>query len=223
MTILEELSILKYLQNFIKMGVTETRLLLGLAKMDFHIMSYDWEMPDDDIARLKQKVALLIEQATVNEEPTAKPEYDARKKQVYGRVYLHNGVQGFEYVQASFGGPPPIGPLEITLSDPIQGCPRRVKLNLTTAEAEAEVSSAVDPALLNDFEDYSATTDGDRAPADTDAEQGGRGIASFESEAPGDHARVATRSHRRSTRLCDCFDCYELTRRQYRIPLAFLR
>jgi hypothetical protein len=31
-------------------------------------------------------------------------------------------VQSFEYALASFGGPPPVGSIEVVFSDPIEGC-----------------------------------------------------------------------------------------------------
>lgn len=93
----------------ISMGVTETRLLLRLKSMDFQIMSYDWNLPDEDIARLRTHVDMLIIKATVVEDESIKIDYDARNRLLYGRIYLPSAVQSFEYKQASFGAPPPIG------------------------------------------------------------------------------------------------------------------
>lgn len=91
------------------MGVTETRLLLRLKSMDFQIMSYDWNLPDEDIARVRAHIDTLIIKATVVEDDSIKIDYDTRNKLLYGRIYLPSAVQSFEYKQASFGAPPPLG------------------------------------------------------------------------------------------------------------------
>jgi hypothetical protein len=104
------------------MGVTETRLLLKLSAMDFQIMSMDWaDFSPDKISRLKQRIQELYQMAIVPE-VEVRPELEARKKLTYGRIYLPNGVQSFEYSLASFGGPPPLGPLTLTLSKTLLEC-----------------------------------------------------------------------------------------------------
>jgi hypothetical protein len=47
---------------------------------------------------------------------------DERHKYKLGRVYIPGFVKSFEYTSASFGLPPPIGPLPIVLADPLDGC-----------------------------------------------------------------------------------------------------
>ena len=106
--VLKELNISSFFDTFVGMGVVETRLLLQLGHTDFSIMSWDWEMPQDDINRLREYVKLLIAQATVPEQDESKEkEYNERGKLTYGRMYIANAVQSFEYTLASFGVPPP--------------------------------------------------------------------------------------------------------------------
>lgn len=121
--VLAELDMTSYLRHFVKMGVTETRLLLKLSSMDFQIMSMDWGegFGKDAVARLKEKIAQLYELATVPQE-TTRPELEERKKLVYGRLYLPHGVQAMEYAQGSFGGPPPVGAVALRLSNTTLEC-----------------------------------------------------------------------------------------------------
>lgn len=113
---LDSLNISSYVPNMIKLGVTETVHLLKLSSMDYHIMSYDWNMPDHEIQLLKTQIDELRAVAVVYDD-TSHRNYDIRDKTNYGRVYIMNGVQSFEYMKASFGGSPPIGYREIVLAD----------------------------------------------------------------------------------------------------------
>lgn len=47
---------------------------------------------------------------------------DDRHKYKLGRVYIPGFVKSFEYTSASFGLPPPVGPLPVLLANPIDGC-----------------------------------------------------------------------------------------------------
>lgn len=123
--ILEELGLAQYFLNFVKMGVTETRLFLRLSPMDFRIMEIEWnDFTTEYSAKLKDKLAVLVTQATVKEEP-ARPELDDRNRLLYGRVYLANSVQSFEFARASFGGPPPIGTVQVVQENTMLGCDAR--------------------------------------------------------------------------------------------------
>jgi hypothetical protein len=124
MDVLEELQLKDYLKNFIKMGVTETRLLLRLSSMDFQMMSYDWpEFTQEKLAGLKEKIASLLELATIHDAPE-NPELEERRKLHYGRIYLQHGVTSYEYQIASFGSvDPPIGYLHLDAAHSPYACP----------------------------------------------------------------------------------------------------
>eukprot|EP01038_Epipyxis_sp_PR26KG_P008518 gene8518-11515_t len=129
--ILSDLDLDKYLPNFIRMGVTETRLLLRLTNMDFRIMSIEWEnFTEEDGKRLKDVINKMIIQATVVEE-AAKPDFSERNKLSYGRVYLEDSVQSYEFVTASYGGAPPIGKVSFIVSSPLDGCDNTTSYNYT--------------------------------------------------------------------------------------------
>ena len=121
--LLEEQGLTSYFPQLIKMGVTETHFLLRLTAMDYRIMLMDWEgITEEQVNRLKEKAAALYQLALVKEEAEA-PSFDERNKLKYGRVYVPGAVQNFEYVTASFGGPPPLGMLEVVLAPaPHYGC-----------------------------------------------------------------------------------------------------
>ena len=111
--VLESLGLTRFYNNFVKMGVYETRLLVRLSAMDFQIMSYDWDgITKEEILKLKEEIKSLIIQATVVED-VIRPEIAERKKLTYGRIYMIDSVQSYEYISASFGGPPNIGKLKI--------------------------------------------------------------------------------------------------------------
>ena len=115
--VLKELNISTFFNKFVEMGVVETRLLLQLGHTDFSIMSWDWEMPQEDINRLREHVKLMITKATIPEQDDSKAkEYNERGKLTYGRMYMANAVQSFEYTLASFGAPPsPMQTMEMVL------------------------------------------------------------------------------------------------------------
>jgi len=106
-------------------GVGETRHLLRLEKMDYHMMKFEWDGDGDgdadaDVELLKKKAAELLPLAIVTNDAPVVP--DDRHKHKLGRVYVPGFVKSFEYTSASFGLPPPIGPLPIMLADPLDGC-----------------------------------------------------------------------------------------------------
>lgn len=134
--LLEELNLSHFLKDFIKMGVTETRHMVRLKAMDFQIMLMDWnEFNQDDVKKLKDKILDMIKTATIIEEPK-RPDLDERSKLRYGRLYINEFVQSFEYVIASFGAPPPLGAFPLVLASqqeyvPLDGCVLPTNLNLT--------------------------------------------------------------------------------------------
>ena len=116
--VLTELNLLSFYDRFIRAGMVETRLLLRLGPTDFSIMSWDWEMPQEDINRLKDHINMLVIKATIPEQDDSKEKaLKERKKLVYGRIYMIDGVQSFEYSLASFGLPPPVGRMQLAMSD----------------------------------------------------------------------------------------------------------
>ncbi len=120
--ILQTLELSTFLKNFIKMGVTETRLLLRMTSMDFRMMEMEWEsMGKENVAKLKETIATLLIQATVPEEEP-RLELNERQKLIYGKVYLKNSVQSYEYSLASFGKSPPIGPQPLVTLPSEFGC-----------------------------------------------------------------------------------------------------
>jgi hypothetical protein len=75
----------QYLPYFYKMGVVDTRLLVRLGRMDFHIMEMDWpDITKQQVAKLKETVDQLIIQATVTVVNDESPEYSERKKLQFG-------------------------------------------------------------------------------------------------------------------------------------------
>lgn len=120
--VLAELEMTPHLRDFVAMGVTETRLLLKLSAMDFQIMTMDWkDFPKEQVAKLKGKIAQLLQMATIAH-VEERADLLARNKLTYGRIFLPNGVQAMEYSLASFGSPPPVGELKLTLSKSIIEC-----------------------------------------------------------------------------------------------------
>lgn len=124
--VLTELNLMSFYDRFIRAGMVETRLLLRLGPTDFSIMSWDWEMPQEDINRLKDHINILIIKATIPEQDDSKDKaLKERKKLVYGRIYMVDGVQSFEYSLASFGSSPPVGRMQLAMSDDVgneDGC-----------------------------------------------------------------------------------------------------
>lgn len=129
--ILTKLELIQYLPNFIKIGVTETRLLLRLTSMDYHLMSLEFDgITDNEIVKLKDMVNKLIIDATVIPEEE-KVDLSERNKLTYGRIYLSDSVQSYEYKSASFGGSPPIGKVELFIPTPEFGCDNNTDVNYT--------------------------------------------------------------------------------------------
>lgn len=82
---------------------------------------FEWDGDaEGDVELLKDKAAELLPLAVVTEVVAAGP--DDRHKYKLGRVYVPGFVKSFEYTSASFGLPPPVGPLPIMLADPLDGC-----------------------------------------------------------------------------------------------------
>ncbi|KAJ1416778.1 hypothetical protein B484DRAFT_454184 [Ochromonadaceae sp. CCMP2298] len=125
--ILEKLGLSRYMPNLIRMGVGETRLLVRLSSMDFQLMQIEWDISDEEVGALKIEVAALVVAATVPEE-VEQPEQKERDRLTYGRVYLPNAVQSFEYVSASFGGPPPVGRQRLQIPRGLVGCPKETEV-----------------------------------------------------------------------------------------------
>eukprot|EP01034_Spumella_vulgaris_P022410 gene22410-28534_t len=85
-------------------------------------MEIDWDsVTKDEISRLKDSIASLLIQATVPEE-TAPVDFSDRHKLVYGKIYLHDSVQSYDYSLASFGRIPPIGKQQLVLLPNEYGC-----------------------------------------------------------------------------------------------------
>ena len=121
--VLSEVNLLSYFDHFLRVGVVETRLLLRLGPTDFSIMSWDWQMPQEDINRLREHVAMMVVKATIPDvDDTTEKFLKERSTIVYGRIYIPDAVQSFEYSLASFGATPPIGPLQIAMAVPEDGC-----------------------------------------------------------------------------------------------------
>ena len=121
--LLETLGLTRFLKDFVKIGVTETRLLVRLSAMDFQLMSMDWNgITAEEIAKLKNEISALIIRATIPDEPITSPEVIERSKLTYGRVYMQDAIQSFEYVLGSFGGYPPIGRFSLQIPQDIYGC-----------------------------------------------------------------------------------------------------
>ncbi|CAE7714916.1 unnamed protein product, partial [Symbiodinium microadriaticum] len=123
-----------------KLGVTETRNLLRLKKMDYQMMVsvqtccfellvtealqiFDWDdaTAENDIKVMKEKAAELLEIATLKDDGK-RPEEDERKKHRSGRLYFPGFVQSFEYISASFGQIPPVGAMPLVFAEPLDGC-----------------------------------------------------------------------------------------------------
>jgi hypothetical protein len=122
LSVLDELDFKDYVKNFVKMGVSETRLLLKLSQMDFQMMQYDWpDFTDDKLKKLKEKIKALTEMATIPDIPE-NPELENRRKLQYGRIYLKHGVTSFEFRTGSFGGHPPHGLLHMDISTTVYEC-----------------------------------------------------------------------------------------------------
>lgn len=120
--ILESLGMTRFLKDLVKMGVTETRLLVRLSPMDFRMMAIEWDgVTTEEITKLKDEIAAMVILATVVEVPV-RPELAERGKLSYGRVYLPDAVQSHEYILGSFGTFPPIGKHKLEIPQSVYGC-----------------------------------------------------------------------------------------------------
>lgn len=119
--ILTELSLGSRLKDFVKNGISETRYLLRMTRMDFHLMEIDWGLEKSEINALKDKITELIAIATVKEEPVLQRNKE-RDSLRYGRIYIPDAVQSFEFLLASFGGIPALGPQTLCLAPNGDGC-----------------------------------------------------------------------------------------------------
>ena len=155
-TVLETLHISYMLNDFIRMGVTDTRLLLRLNAMDYQIMEMEWieerererervkdakQFTRKDLDALKAYAIQLKEKIT---ETKSDAKRDRKKEDMlstphrsdymsslqqrrsirYGRLYIANSVQSYEYVLATYGSlSPPVGPKRLTIigSNPEKG------------------------------------------------------------------------------------------------------
>lgn len=130
--IVEEIGLTHRLNDLYKMGVVDTRILLRLKKMDFHMMNMEWsDAKEEEINALKEAVERYAEQATVHEEQVQERDFSERNRLTFGRLHIPNSVQAFEYLSASFGSVPPIGVKEIVINDDIKGCSSATTQDLT--------------------------------------------------------------------------------------------
>ena len=115
----------KYLNNLIRMSIVDTRLLFLLSRMDYQMMMYEWDgVTKDEINYFEEvvkKYKEIAEQITV-EVFVPEIDYSERDTLKFGKLILPDSVQGFDYMQASFGGRPPIGMKKIKISNPEYGC-----------------------------------------------------------------------------------------------------
>lgn len=119
---LEGLNMSNHLQNVVRLGATETQHLFRLSDMDYRIMLMEWDISEDDVKRLREACETLAHKSIVVEK-TLDPAFEERKGLRYGRLYIPNAVQSFEYVTASMGGYPPMSAQEMVLSEaPHYGC-----------------------------------------------------------------------------------------------------
>jgi hypothetical protein len=125
--ILEEAGFAEYKSRLVRMGITDTRLLLRLQPMDFRIMEMEWTdegMQATQLSALQAAVSKYYQQAkdaaSVDPAPVINKE---RAKLNYGKIVLPHSVQSFEFVTASFGGTVPRGLHRVQLDDyPHYGC-----------------------------------------------------------------------------------------------------
>jgi len=127
--ILAEVNLSDLFPRLIRMGVTESRLLVRLQPMDYRVMEMEWEEEEglsDKILQLKeivQKYYLIAKEAGQALRDAPKLNKD-RDKLTYGRLVMKHGVQSFEYALASFGGKVPRGARQLRVAPyPHTGCP----------------------------------------------------------------------------------------------------
>lgn len=117
--ILKEIGLSNRLRQIVKIGVTDTRLFLRMSNMDFSLMMMEWDdVTEEEIDIFKKKQEELLVIALKPPPPREDTTFlDKRKKLVYGRIYLPDGPQSFEFVTASFGSSQmPIGPHQFIIN-----------------------------------------------------------------------------------------------------------
>ena len=119
--VLRDLELESYLMNFVKYGITDTRYLLRLTRMDFQLMELEWRISKEELNSLRDKITELLALATITEVAPVSTNHD-RETLKYGRLVVPNGVQSFEFMLASFGGKVPWGPQQLCLPDDFYGC-----------------------------------------------------------------------------------------------------
>ena len=122
--VLRDIELDSYLMNFVKYGITDTRYLLRLTRMDFQLMELEWSISKEELNSLRDKIAELLTLATVTEVEPVTTNRD-RETLKYGRLVVPNAVQSFEFMLASFGGRVPWGPQQLCLPDDFYGCQSR--------------------------------------------------------------------------------------------------
>jgi hypothetical protein len=125
--ILEEAGFAEYKSRLVRMGITDTRLLLRLQPMDFRIMEMEWTdegMQASQLSALQAVVSKYYQQAKDAASAEVAPVINKeRAKLNYGKIVLPHSVQSFEFVTASFGGTVPRGLHRVQLDDyPHYGC-----------------------------------------------------------------------------------------------------
>jgi hypothetical protein len=124
--ILEEAGMKGRLADLVRMGIVDTRVLLRLKRMDFQMMQFEWQdMTGEMVDTFMEVCGKYAVQATANAQQVEEvmTDYSERDMQRFGRLVLPHGVQSYEYIQASFGGRPPVGLREIIFAENMDACP----------------------------------------------------------------------------------------------------
>ena len=152
LAILEEAGMSDRLNDLVRMGVVDTRVLLRLKQMDFQMMQFEWAgMTTEMVDKFMEVAGKYAVQATQNARAAEVPtvDYTERDMQRFGRLVLPNGVQSYEYVQGSFGGRPHVGLHELVVSEPDDACPPgEDSTNLGTALPELATSDKYKDKLV---------------------------------------------------------------------------
>ena len=123
--ILEDIGLSHRLNDLIKMGVVDTRLLLRLKRMDYQIMEMDWPNPTpEEVDKLRETAGAYLVKAMQAYMPEAIKDGSLveRNSLNFGRFVMAGGVHSFDYLSASFGGRPPFGSKQIRFADPLDAC-----------------------------------------------------------------------------------------------------
>ena len=127
MDILKEADMDGYLQSLVRMGVVDTRIFLRLKHMDFQMMQFDW--PDmtaervDRFIEVAQKYATIAIANAAKEEQEVGTDFSERDTLRFGRLVIPGAVRSYEFMMGSFGARAPLGPRELVLGSPEDGCP----------------------------------------------------------------------------------------------------